>query len=315
MSAVADVEAIRACFPALARVHNGHLVAYFDGPGGTQVPLAVAQAMTDYLLHHNATAFEGYSGGTVHANWIYANTTGISGYGLTIDANRIYSNSVGIVDTGYGRITNNIVYANTNQGIRVQGGHTVSDGDGLFNNTVLQLVGEGVRLTSSATDVVMQNNLVRVDAGYGVSVDNNSQSGLVSNYNLLYRLARRRYDLLYAHEEGAFLARIAGWLFRVPYVYDMHSSLPLQITDWKFSRSPRVISLFQWVEKVSVRGACAVVAISPAVERAVRRATHQLLDGARHPVRLGGGGGGRVQSWHRGIRLQPGRLEATFPHQ
>ena len=89
--------------------------------------------------------------------------------------------------------------------------------------------------------------------------------------NLLYRLTRSRYDLLYAHEEGAFLARIAGWIFRVPYVYDMHSSLPLQITDWKFSRSPRVVNLFRWIEKVSVRGACAVVAISPAVERAAKQ--------------------------------------------
>ncbi|HEV7714114.1 MAG TPA: glycosyltransferase [Steroidobacteraceae bacterium] len=90
--------------------------------------------------------------------------------------------------------------------------------------------------------------------------------------NLLGRLSRQRYDLLYAHEEGAFLARIAGWIFRVPYVYDMHSSLPLQITDWKFSASRRVIDLFSWVERVSVRGACAVVAISPAVERAAKLA-------------------------------------------
>jgi hypothetical protein len=51
----------------------------------------------------------------------------------------------------------------------------------------------------------------------------------------------------------------------------MHSSLPLQITDWKFSRSPRVVNLFRWIEKVSVRGACAVVAISPAVERAAKQ--------------------------------------------
>ena len=29
-------------------------VAYFDGPGGTQVPQSVADAMSDYLLHHNA---------------------------------------------------------------------------------------------------------------------------------------------------------------------------------------------------------------------------------------------------------------------
>ena len=86
--------------------------------------------------------------------------------------------------------------------------------------------------------------------------------------NLLVHLARRRYDVLYAHEEGALLARLAGAIFRVPYIYDMHSSLPLQITDWKFSRRPSVIALFRWVERLSVRGACAVVAISPAVARA-----------------------------------------------
>lgn len=53
-TSVASVDAIRAQFPALQRVHNGQPVAYFDGPGGTQVPSAVANAMTDYLLHHNA---------------------------------------------------------------------------------------------------------------------------------------------------------------------------------------------------------------------------------------------------------------------
>ena len=45
---------IRARFPALARRHAGHPVAYFDGPGGTQVPQAVVDAMAEYLLHHNA---------------------------------------------------------------------------------------------------------------------------------------------------------------------------------------------------------------------------------------------------------------------
>ncbi|MGH8131657.1 MAG: aminotransferase class V-fold PLP-dependent enzyme, partial [Steroidobacteraceae bacterium] len=54
MSSVASVEEIRGHFPALERTHNGHPVAYFDGPGGTQVPREVAAAMGDYLLHHNA---------------------------------------------------------------------------------------------------------------------------------------------------------------------------------------------------------------------------------------------------------------------
>ena len=49
-----DLAGLRSRFPALSRTHNGHPVAYFDGPGGTQVPQSVVDAMSDYLLHHNA---------------------------------------------------------------------------------------------------------------------------------------------------------------------------------------------------------------------------------------------------------------------
>ena len=51
---ISAVDEIRSYFPALARVHNGYSVAYFDGPGGTQVPVQVVDAMNDYLLNHNA---------------------------------------------------------------------------------------------------------------------------------------------------------------------------------------------------------------------------------------------------------------------
>jgi selenocysteine lyase/cysteine desulfurase len=49
-----DTAEIRRHFPALERTHDGAPVAYFDGPGGTQVPRAVAEAVVDYLYHHNA---------------------------------------------------------------------------------------------------------------------------------------------------------------------------------------------------------------------------------------------------------------------
>src|SRR5215212_8929211 len=55
-----SVEEIRSHFPALARVHEGHPVAYFDGPGGTQVPRAVVEAMADYLYNHNANTHWSY---------------------------------------------------------------------------------------------------------------------------------------------------------------------------------------------------------------------------------------------------------------
>ena len=55
-----NLATIRAQFPALNRSHNGHPVAYFDAPGGTQVPRVVAEAMTEYLFHHNA-----------NTHWVY----------------------------------------------------------------------------------------------------------------------------------------------------------------------------------------------------------------------------------------------------
>jgi cysteine desulfurase family protein (TIGR01976 family) len=50
----ASLSQIRSAFPALERRHRDYSVAYFDGPGGTQVPRAVVDAMEDYLYHHNA---------------------------------------------------------------------------------------------------------------------------------------------------------------------------------------------------------------------------------------------------------------------
>ena len=57
---IVTVDAIRAHFMALHRHHNGHPVAYFDGPGGTQVPRQVIGAMADYLINHNANTHWAY---------------------------------------------------------------------------------------------------------------------------------------------------------------------------------------------------------------------------------------------------------------
>ncbi|HEY9450206.1 MAG TPA: cysteine desulfurase-like protein [Gemmatimonadaceae bacterium] len=55
-----DIDRIRARFPALDRVHEGQPVAYFDGPGGTQVPREVVDAVTDYIYNHNANTHGEY---------------------------------------------------------------------------------------------------------------------------------------------------------------------------------------------------------------------------------------------------------------
>jgi cysteine desulfurase family protein (TIGR01976 family) len=49
-----DVAAIRARFPALAQTHDGQPMAFFDGPGGTQVPDTVIEAVVRYYRESNA---------------------------------------------------------------------------------------------------------------------------------------------------------------------------------------------------------------------------------------------------------------------
>ena len=60
MHRISSVETIRSHFPALSRIHNDFPVAYFDGPGGTQVPREVGDAMCNYLYHHNANTHWAY---------------------------------------------------------------------------------------------------------------------------------------------------------------------------------------------------------------------------------------------------------------
>tara|TARA_B100000029_G_scaffold211562_1_gene209429 strand:- start:951 stop:2201 length:1251 start_codon:yes stop_codon:yes gene_type:complete len=48
------INQIRGAFPGLERTLGGVRAIFFDGPGGSQVPSSVAEAVSEYLLHKNA---------------------------------------------------------------------------------------------------------------------------------------------------------------------------------------------------------------------------------------------------------------------
>src|SRR5579864_4021793 len=56
-----DVAYIRSQFPSLSQTFNGHPAAFLDGPGGTQVPQRVIDAISSYLSHDNANTGGAYS--------------------------------------------------------------------------------------------------------------------------------------------------------------------------------------------------------------------------------------------------------------
>ena len=56
-----DLTSIRAQFPSLSQTVNGHSAAFLDGPGGTQVPQRVIDAIANYLRRDNANTGGAYA--------------------------------------------------------------------------------------------------------------------------------------------------------------------------------------------------------------------------------------------------------------
>src|SRR3977135_1197856 len=65
-----DLTWVRSQFPALAQTINKHPMVFLDGPGGTQVPQQVIDAIADYLSRNNAN-----TGGAYHTSTTTDRTT------------------------------------------------------------------------------------------------------------------------------------------------------------------------------------------------------------------------------------------------
>src|SRR3982074_733485 len=61
VTAALNVQWVRSQFPSLNQTVNGHPAAFLDGPGGTQVPQRVIDAIADYLRRDNANTGGAYA--------------------------------------------------------------------------------------------------------------------------------------------------------------------------------------------------------------------------------------------------------------
>ena len=76
--------------------------------------------------------------------------------------------------------------------------------------------------------------------------------------------ARRRYDVVHAGEEAVFVARLLRWLFGVPYVYDLDSSIASQLVESRPALRP-LAPVFRWLEARAIRGALATAPVCNAL--------------------------------------------------
>src|SRR6185503_12253037 len=79
-----------------------------------------------------------------------------------------------------------------------------------------------------------------------------------------------RYDAIHSHEEGGLIGAVLATILRVPHLYDMHSSLPQQLTNFAFSRSPLIRRAFLAIERFMIRRSRVVIVICPSLEETVR---------------------------------------------
>jgi glycosyltransferase involved in cell wall biosynthesis len=110
-------------------------------------------------------------------------------------------------------------------------------------------------------------------------------------------LVRHRYPVVHAHEEAVFWCRFLKPLFRFRLIYDMHSSLPQQLENFKFTRSKLLVRIFKWLEDSCLKAADAVITICPdlrdyALAAGVPEERHLLIENSIFDdVRLAGGQG------------------------
>jgi glycosyltransferase involved in cell wall biosynthesis len=98
-------------------------------------------------------------------------------------------------------------------------------------------------------------------------------------FALLWRARHNQYAVIHAVEESVFIAWLAKQLFGVPYVYDMDSSLALQVVE-KWRLCAPLLPILQWFERVAVRGSLAVAPVCDALEAIANK------HGAAHTVML-----------------------------
>jgi glycosyltransferase involved in cell wall biosynthesis len=84
-------------------------------------------------------------------------------------------------------------------------------------------------------------------------------------------LSKEKYDLIYSHEEAALIGVALTKIWRLPHVYDMHSSLPQQMKNSMHLGSGVLTKIFSWIEHLILKRSQAVVAICPELLERVRK--------------------------------------------
>lgn len=76
-------------------------------------------------------------------------------------------------------------------------------------------------------------------------------------------LLKNKYDVIHTHEEAGFFGVWFAKWFKTKHLYDMHSSLPQQLTNFKFTKLKFLIKIFESLENMTIENSAGVITICP----------------------------------------------------
>lgn len=89
-------------------------------------------------------------------------------------------------------------------------------------------------------------------------------------FKAIQLLLKKRYDVIHSHEEASFFSMFLAWIFRTHHLYDMHSVLSNQLTNFDFGNKPIFVKIFAILERIVLKTCNAVITVGADLEEYVK---------------------------------------------
>lgn len=86
-----------------------------------------------------------------------------------------------------------------------------------------------------------------------------------------WRLCVRRYRYIHTHEEAGVMGAVFSILFGCKHLYDMHSDIAEEMTNFSFTKSRWLIHGVELLQKWIIRSSTVVIAVYPELVQTVKR--------------------------------------------
>jgi len=87
----------------------------------------------------------------------------------------------------------------------------------------------------------------------------------------IFLVMSNSYDLIFSHEEASWFGTALAKIKKIPHLYDMHSSLPQQLENFRFSRSKILKKIFTALERYVLRNSRSIIVICPDLLRKLEK--------------------------------------------